>query len=163
MSLFNIPELGMKPKRKHTHPEQPVQKSIVQYLELRGFVFTAPDAGVNVSSRVTRRILKSMGRRPGIADLIVWIPGGTVCIECKKPATYRWSERYKRMVIDERAGTQSDEQKEFQAIIEKMPGHHYFVAKACPMLWIISTKTIFNLNNTCFVEKDIIILVAHRK
>lgn len=27
MSLFNIPELGMKPKRKHTHPEQPVQKA----------------------------------------------------------------------------------------------------------------------------------------
>lgn len=130
MSLFNIPELGMKPKRKHTHPEQPVQKSIVQYLELRGFVFTAPDAGVNVSSRVTRGILKSMGRWAGIADLIVWINGGTVCIECKKPATYRWSERYKRMVIDERAGTQSNEQKEFQAIIENLPGHHYIVAKS---------------------------------
>lgn len=130
MSLFNIPELGIKPKRKQTHPEQPVQKSIVQYLELRGFVFTAPDAGVHVKSKATRGILKSMGRKSGISDLIVWIPGGTVCIECKKPATYRWSERYKRMVIDERAGTQSDGQKEFQAIIEKMPGHHYFVAKS---------------------------------
>lgn len=130
MSLFNIPELGMKPKKKQSHPEQPVQKSIVQYLELRGFVFTAPDAGVNVSSRVTRGILKSMGRRAGIADLIVFIPAGTVCIECKKPATYRWSERYKRMVIDRPAGVQSDEQKEFQALIEKLPGHHYIVAKS---------------------------------
>lgn len=130
MSLFNIPELGMKPKKKQSHPEQPVQKSIVQYLELRGFVFTAPDAGVNVKSRVTRGILKSMGRRAGIADLIVFIPAGTVCIECKKPATYRWSERYKRMVIDERAGTQSEDQKEFQALIEKLPGHHYIVAKS---------------------------------
>lgn len=130
MSLFNIPELGMKLKKKQSHPEQPVQKSIVQYLELRGFVFTAPDAGVNVKSKVTQGILKSMGRRSGIADLIVWIPGGTVCIECKKPATYRWSDKYKRMVIDERAGTQSDEQKEFQATVEKMSGHHYIVAKS---------------------------------
>lgn len=130
MSLFNIPELGMKPKKKQSHPEQPVQKSIVQYLELRGFVFTAPDAGVNVKSKVTQGILKSMGRRAGIADLIVFIPAGTVCIECKKPATYRWSERYKRMVIDERAGTQSEDQKEFQALIEKLPGHHYIVAKS---------------------------------
>ena len=102
----------------------------MQYLELRGFVFTAPDAGVNVKSKVTQGILKSMGRRSGIADLIVWIPQGSVCIECKKPATYRWSDRYKRMVIDERAGTQSDEQKEFQATIEKLPGHHYIVAKS---------------------------------
>lgn len=142
MSLFNIPELGMKPKKKQSHPEQPVQKSIVQYLELRGFVFTAPDAGVNVSSRVTREILKSMGRRAGIADLIVFIPAGTVCIECKKPATYRWSERYKRMVIDERAGTQSDEQKAFQAIIEKMPGHHYFVATS-----LTDVENYFKKNN----------------
>lgn len=130
MSLFNIPELGMKPKKKLAHPEQPVQKSIVQYLELRGFIFTAPDAGIHVKSRVTRGILKSMGRRSGIADLIVWIPGGTVCIECKKPSTYRWSDKSHRLIIDEPAGTQSSEQKEFQAIIEKMPGHHYFVAKS---------------------------------
>lgn len=142
MSLFNIPELGIKPKKKQSHPEQPVQKSIVQYLELRGFVFTAPDAGVNVKSRVTRAILKSMGRRAGIADLIVWIPGGTVCIECKKPATYRWSERYKRMVIDERAGTQSDEQKEFQALIEKLPGHHCFVATS-----VSDVENYFHKNN----------------
>lgn len=142
MSLFNIPELGMKPKKKQSHPEQPVQKSIVQYLELRGFVFTAPDAGVNVKSRVTREILKSMGRRAGIADLIVFIPAGTVCIECKKPATYRWSERYKRMVIDERAGTQSDEQKAFQAIIEKMSGHHYFVATS-----VSDVEDYFHKNN----------------
>lgn len=142
MSLFNIPELGMKPKKKQSHPEQPVQKSIVQYLELRGFVFTAPDAGVNVSSRVTREILKSMGRRAGIADLIVWINGGTVCIECKKPATYRWSERYKRMVIDRPAGVQSDEQKAFQAIIEKMSGHHYFVATS-----VSDVEDYFHKNN----------------
>ena len=119
-----------KPRNKQTHPEQQVQKSIVRYLELCGFLFTAPDAGVHVKSKATRSILKSMGRKSGISDLIVWIPGGTVCIECKKPATYRWSERYKRMVIDDRAGTQSDDQKEFQAMIEKIPGHHYIVAKS---------------------------------
>lgn len=93
-------------------------------------MFLRPLTQVFTSSKVTQGILKSMGRRAGIADLIVWIPVGTVCIECKKPATYRWSDRYKRMVIDERAGTQSDEQKEFQALIEKMPGHHYIVAKS---------------------------------
>lgn len=127
-----IPQINFdeKPKKKLSHPEQPVQKSIVEYLKLNKFLFTAPDAGVHVKSKVTRGILKSMGRRSGIADLIVWIPGGSVCIECKKPATYRWSERYKRMVIDERAGTQSDEQKEFQSLIEKLPGHHYIVAKS---------------------------------
>ena len=142
MSLFNIPELDIKPQKRLAHPEQPVQKSIVKYLEYRGFVFTAPDAGVNVKSKATRNILKSMGRKSGISDLIVWIPCGTVCIECKKPATYRWSYKYKRMVIDERAGTQSDEQKEFQALIEELPGHHYIVAKS-----VSDVVDYFNKNN----------------
>ncbi len=129
---IRIPHINFeeKPKKKLEHPEQPVQKSIVEYLKLNKFLFTAPDAGVHVKSKATRSILKSMGRKSGISDLIVWIPGGTVCIECKKPATYRWSERYKRMVIDDRAGTQSDDQKEFQAMIEQIPGHHYIVAKS---------------------------------
>ena len=35
MSLFNIPELGMKPKKKQSHPEQPVQKSLVRNLGKR--------------------------------------------------------------------------------------------------------------------------------
>lgn len=118
-----------KPRNKQTHPEQQVQKSIVRYLELCGFLFTAPDAGVNVKNKRTRAILKSMGRKAGISDLIVWIPGGTVCIEVKKTATYKWSERYKKMVVDSPAGKQSPEQKAFQAVIDKMPGHHYFVAK----------------------------------
>ena len=129
---IKIPKINFdeQPKKKLTHPEQLVQKSIVEYLKLNKFLFTAPDAGVHVKSKATRGILKSMGRKSGISDLIVWILGGTVCIECKKPATYRWSERYKRMVIDERAGTQSDDQKEFQAMIEQIPGHHYIVAKS---------------------------------
>lgn len=129
---IRIPKINFdeQPKKKLLHPEQPVQKSIVKWLELNKFVFTATDAGINIKSRVTRGILKSMGRRSGIADLIVWIPGGTVCIECKKPATYKWSDKSHRLIIDDPAGTQSSEQKEFQAIIEKMPGHHYFVAKS---------------------------------
>ena len=129
---IKIPQINFEEKtnKKLAHPEQPVQKSIVKYLKLKKFLFTAPDAGVNVKSKATQLILKSMGRKSGISDLIVWIPGGTVCIECKKPATYRWSDRYKRMVIDDRAGTQSDEQKKFQALIEKITGHHYIVAKS---------------------------------
>lgn len=74
--------------------------------------------------------MNRLGYKAGSPDLIVFIKNGVVCIECKKPATYRWSDRYKRMVIDDRAGTQSDDQKEFQAMIEKMPGHHYIVAKS---------------------------------
>lgn len=129
---IRIPQINFeeKPKKKLAHPEQPVQKSIVKYLKLNKFLFTAPDAGVHVKSKATQLILKSMGRKSGISDLIVWIPSGTVCIECKKPATYRWSDRYKRMVIDDRAGTQSEDQKEFQAMIEQMTGHHYIVAKS---------------------------------
>lgn len=129
---IRIPQINFneKPKKKLAHPEQPVQKSIVKYLKLNKFLFTAPDAGVHVKSKATRSILKSMGRKSGISDLIVWIPGGTVCIEVKKPATYKWSERYKKMVVDSPAGKQSPEQKEFQAMIEQMAGHHYIVAKS---------------------------------
>ena len=120
--------IDAKPKRHQKHPEQPVQKSIVSYLRLRKFLFTAPDAGVNVKSVATRSILKSMGRTAGIADLVVWIPGGTVCIECKKPKTVTWSDKSKRWIVAEEKGRQSKHQKEFEKAINNLPGHHYFVA-----------------------------------
>lgn len=69
-----------------------------------------------------------LGYMAGSSDLIVWIPGGTVCIECKKPASYRYSAKLKRLVIDRPAGKQTDEQKSFQASVERIGGHHYIVA-----------------------------------
>lgn len=109
-------------------PEQAVQRAIAHYLTAQGYLFTAPDAGVNVKSVKTRSVLKQMGRRAGVADLIVWINGGTVCIEVKKPKTYRFSEKTGRVVIDSAEGRQSEEQKEFEKRINALTGHYYFVA-----------------------------------
>lgn len=109
-------------------PEQPVQIAIVRYLRARRFLFTAPDAGINVSSKKMQAIYKMMGRTAGISDLIVWIPNGTVCIEVKKPKTLKYSIKTGRMVVASQAGRQSDEQKEFEKVIHNMSGHHYLVA-----------------------------------
>ena len=109
-------------------PEQAVQRAIANYLTAQGYLFTAPDAGVNVKSVKTRSVLKQMGRRAGVADMIVWINGGTVCIEVKKPKTYRFSEKTGRVVVDSAEGRQSEEQKEFEKRIHDLTGHYYFVA-----------------------------------
>lgn len=109
-------------------PEQPVQIAIANYLRKRCFLFTAPDAGINVKSERMRQIYHNMGRRAGVADLVVWIPGGTVCIEVKRPKTLKYSEKSKRMIIADAGGKQSKEQKEFEEIIHKVKGHHYLVA-----------------------------------
>lgn len=109
-------------------PEQPVQIAIVKYLRLRKFLFCAPDAGVYVKSERTRSILKAMGRTAGVADLIVWVPNGTVCIEVKRPKVLKYSEKSKKMIVDDSGGSQSKEQKEFEKDIHSLPGHHYIVA-----------------------------------
>jgi len=111
-------------------PEQPVQIAIVKYLRLRGFLFCAPDVGVNVKSERTRSILKAMGRTAGIADLVVWIPGGTVCIEVKRPKVLKWSAKSNRMIIEDSGGKQSTGQKEFEKVIHTLPGHHYIIAQS---------------------------------
>ena len=111
-------------------PEQPVQISIVRYLRARRFLFTAPDAGINVSSKRMRAIYKMMGRQAGISDLVVWIPNGTVCIEVKRPKTLQWSVKTGKMIIADQGGKQSIEQKEFEKVIHSLPGHHYIVAQS---------------------------------
>lgn len=111
-------------------PEQPVQIAITKYLRLRKFLFCAPDAGVNVSSAKTRSILKAMGRTAGVADLIVWIPGGTVCIEVKRPRVMKWSATSNRMIVDDAGGKQSKGQREFEAAIKELPGHRYIVVQS---------------------------------
>lgn len=122
--------------------EQPVQIAIVKYLRGRGFLFCAPDLGVNVKSERTRGILKAMGRTAGIADLVVWIPGGTVCIEVKRPKVLKWSAKSNRMIVDDSGGKQSDGQKEFEKLIHTMPGHHYLVAQS-----VAEVVEYFNKNN----------------
>lgn len=109
-------------------PEQPVQIKIANYLRMRGFLFTAPDAGINVSSLKMRAVYKAMGRTAGCPDLVVWIPNGTVGIEVKKPKTLTYSEKSKRMIVAEGAGRQSEGQKEFEQRMKELPGHHYIVA-----------------------------------
>lgn len=109
-------------------PEQPVQIAIVNLLELMGFTYTAPDAGIYVRSKCTRNVLKRMGRRAGIADLIVWIPNGTLCIEVKKPEVLEYSFKSHRLIIKNRAGTQSEGQVAFEEKVKQIPGHYYIVA-----------------------------------
>lgn len=108
-------------------PEQPVQIAIVNLLEIMGFTYTAPDAGIYVRSKCTRNVLKRMGRRSGIADLIVWIPNGTLCIEVKKPEVMEYSFKTHRLIIKNRAGKQSDDQVAFEDKIKQIPGHYYIV------------------------------------
>ena len=71
-------------------PEQKVQMQIVSWLEKSGFLFCAPDCGINVKNMNTRFVLHRMGRRAGIPDLLVWIPNGMVGIEVKKPETINY-------------------------------------------------------------------------
>lgn len=111
-------------------PEQPVQIAIVKYLRSRGFLFCSPDLGVNVKSERTRAILKAMGRTAGVSDLVVWVPGGTVCIEVKRPKVLKWSPKSKKMIIDDAGGKQSEGQKEFEKVIHNLPGHHYIIAQS---------------------------------
>ena len=109
-------------------PEQRVQMKIVSWLDARGFLFCAPDCGINVKNKNTRFVLHRMGRRAGVPDLLVWIPGGTVGIEVKKPAKYIMSFKTGRVIQDEAAGRQSEDQKRFEAKMKSISGHYYIVA-----------------------------------
>lgn len=97
--------------------ENSVQKAIVDYLNLKGFLFTSTKGGVNVSNIRTRVIQKQLGYLKGVADLIVFIPNGTLCIEVKRGVS--------RGV---RKGIQSPFQKEFESNIKDLSGHHYIIA-----------------------------------
>ena len=109
------------------HDETILQRQIVCWLKIKGFLFTSTGAGL-IKNKITQIIMSASGYRKGTSDLIVFVPNGTICIEVKKPATYKWSNRLGRMVFDESAGKQSPEQKEFEKEINAISGHHYFVA-----------------------------------
>lgn len=110
------------------HPENPVQISIASYLKTKGYTFTSTQGGLFISNIRSKALLKSMGYRKGVSDIIVFVPNGTVCIEVKKPAQYRWNARLKRMVKAESEGVQSSDQKDFEEEVTKISGHTYFVA-----------------------------------
>ena len=109
-------------------PEQSVQIKIVNWLESNGFLFCAPGLGVDVANKNTRFVLYRMGRRAGVPDLLVWIPGGTVGIEVKKPAKYIMSFKTGKVIQDEAPGRQSDDQKKFEERMKSIQGHYYIVA-----------------------------------
>ena len=111
------------------HEETALQKQIVQWLKIKGFLFTSTGAGL-IKSRNTQMIMKASGYTAGCADIIVFIPNGCLHLELKRPATYRYSARLKRMVIDEQGGKQSESQKEFEERVEKISGQYYLVASS---------------------------------
>lgn len=110
------------------YEEDKVQEAICEWLDLKRYTYTFTGGGLIHGAR-TQRTANRLGYRKGVSDLIVWIPNGTVCIEVKKPATYRYSAKLKRLVIDRPAGEQTPEQKVFAADICGIIGHHYLVAR----------------------------------
>lgn len=109
------------------YEEDNVQVEICRWLDMKKYIYTFTGGGLIHTAR-TQRLANRLGYRTGVSDLVVWIPQGTVCIEVKKPATYRYSPKLKRLVIERPAGKQSDEQKAFQESVERIGGHHYIVA-----------------------------------
>ena len=88
--------------------EHRIQKAIVHYLRLRGYlVFAVPNGGARDS--ITGRRLKDEGVLSGVSDLIALKNGGITFIEVKTP--------YGRL---------SETQKIFKGKIEK-EGHEYLV------------------------------------
>jgi len=110
------------------YEEDKVQQAICEYLDMKKYLYTFTGGGLIHSAR-TQRTANRLGYRKGVSDLVVWIPQGTVCIEVKKPATYRYSSKLGRLVVDKPAGKQSDEQKAFQAAVERIGGHYYIEAR----------------------------------
>ena len=115
-------------KNRKRYAEDGVQIGIVRYLRLNGFLCTSQGAGLIKSMR-TQLTANRLGYLKGSPDVIVWIRGGTLNIECKAPKEMKYSIKTGKMVVANAGGRQSDTQKEFQENIGKIPGHHYIVAK----------------------------------
>lgn len=109
------------------HNETGLQKSIVKYLRLKGYILTSSGAGL-IKSRNTQMVMGASGYMVGSADLMVFIPNGCVHIEIKRPAVYEFSAKSRKNIIKCPAGKQSDAQKEFEKRITSLPGHYYLVA-----------------------------------
>lgn len=110
------------------YEEDNTQISIANYLRMRGFLFTSTGGGIYIGNIATKTKIKRMGYQKGVSDLIVFINGGTLCIEVKKPKIMRYSAIKKKMVALDPGGKQSDSQKKFEADIKNIPGHYYLLA-----------------------------------
>ena len=83
--------------------ESHIQAQIVEYLALRGiFCHSVPNEGAGKNKLRTMQMITT-GLRPGVADLVVWLPWGRIgYLEVKTPQ-----------------GKQSPKQKRFQERCEK--------------------------------------------
>ena len=109
------------------YAEDAVQTAIVHYLRICGFLCTSQGAGLIQSMR-TQITANRLGYLKGSPDIIVWIRGGTLNIECKAPKTLTYSGKTNRMVVHNSGGKQSESQRIFEEDIKRIPGHHYIVA-----------------------------------
>jgi hypothetical protein len=89
-------------------PETILSKSICQYLDLlHVYYFHVPSEGKR--SRWEQMQFKANGGKPGVADLVLILPGRVVFVELKTAT-----------------GRQSAAQKEFQTAVE-LNGHEYHI------------------------------------
>ena len=95
------------------YAEDGVQIGIVRHLRMKGFLCTSQGAGLIKSMR-TQLTANRLGYLKGSPDVIVWIRGGTLNIECKAPKEMKCSEKTGRLIVANSGGRQSDTQKQFQ-------------------------------------------------
>lgn len=90
-------------------------------VELNNALFAVPN-GADVS-QANRGRLKSEGLRNGWPDLgFCFQDGKVIWYELKRPTTYKWSQKLKRMVVDQKGGELSPEQILVHAMLRRM-GH----------------------------------------
>lgn len=111
---------------RKNYAEDAVQRSIIHWLRIKGFICTSQGAGL-IKSAITQRIANGLGYLKGSADVIVFIPNGCLHIEVKRPQKMEYSFKTNRLIVSNAAGKQSESQKEFQENITKIPGHYYLV------------------------------------
>lgn len=111
---------------RKNYAEDAVQRTIIQWLRVKGFLCTSQGAGL-IKSAVTQRIANGLGYLKGSPDIIVWTRGGTLNIEVKRPKKMEYSFKTNRLIVSNSGGTQSESQKEFQKKVTGIPGHHYIV------------------------------------
>lgn len=87
------------------HDESKIQAAIVKHLSAEGiFCHSVPNEAAG-SNRIRQGQMITMGLRPGVADLVVWLPEGIAYVEVKtatgrqSPAQVRFQERCERAGI----------------------------------------------------------------
>jgi len=95
------------------HEESILQAEMVQHLQKQGiYFFSVPNEAAGKDKLRTMRMM-GMGMRPGVADMVLVMPGGKVVfVEVKKPD-----------------GKQSDSQKKFECKVLSL-GHLYYIVRS---------------------------------